>query len=46
MATKKELKVKHFQTPEDLCTFVNGSNITIYAIVPFDRFQAVYYYEK
>lgn len=43
---KKELKTKHFQNPDDLVAFVNDSNITIVNIVAFDRFQALYYYEK
>lgn len=44
--TKKKLKVQHFQTPEDLCSFVNNNNVTIVTICPFDRFQAIYYYDK
>jgi hypothetical protein len=43
---KKELKVKHFQNPEDLCAFVNESEITIHSIVAYDRFQALYFYIK
>ncbi len=41
--TKKKLEVKHFQTPDMLVEFVNENEITIVSIVPFDRFQAIYY---
>ena len=42
----KELKTKHYQHPDDLCEFVNSNDIAICAIVAFDRFQALYYYEN
>lgn len=45
-AKKRELKVKHFQSPEMLCDFVNVTELTILSIVAFDRFQALYYYDK
>jgi len=43
---KKELKTKHYQHPDDLCEFVNLNDVTVLAIVAFDRFQALYYYEN
>jgi hypothetical protein len=43
---KKELKVKHFQNPDGLVEFFNQSDVTLVAIVAFDRFQALYYYEN
>jgi stringent starvation protein B len=45
-ATKKELAVMHFQTPEMLCEWVNKNEVTPHSIVTFDRFHAVYFYKK
>lgn len=45
-ATKKELKNKFFAHPDDLCDFVNDSNITIHTITQYGTGQVVYYYEK
>jgi hypothetical protein len=45
-ATKRELCVMHFQTPEMLCEWVNKNEVTPHSIVTFDRFHAVYFYKK
>jgi hypothetical protein len=44
--TKPQLKNKHFQQPSMLCDFANSHDIDIVTIIPFDRFQVIYYYEK
>lgn len=45
-AKKKELKAILFQTPEMLAEFVNVNDVTIVAIVAFDRFHALYCYNN
>jgi len=42
----KELKSQYFQNPQDLTEFINSNKLTIVAITAFDRFQALYYYDK
>lgn len=44
-AKKKRLDVRHFQTPESLVEWVNRNDVKPLSIVPYDRFQAVYFYQ-
>ncbi|PKQ69386.1 hypothetical protein BZG01_00160 [Labilibaculum manganireducens] len=41
---RRDLKNKAFQSPDDLCKFVNENEISIVSINTTDRMHIIYYY--